>query len=169
MGLLDDNRQLRDAVVTLYVHAGIAASDVICCARLGLHATGDNHADSVALPKKAGAASHRHLATLLGLKTKDGYSHTPASAAEVKKAAWAAVPLVEDARAAPGHRLTKGRCPPISASLVTPPGLRQTCQDSIEQKTTTHITGGASELAAQADSAFSLVSDLRPPSVAWTS
>jgi len=40
VGLLDDDGQLRDAVVTLYVHAGIAASDVICCARLGLHATG---------------------------------------------------------------------------------------------------------------------------------
>ena len=35
VGLLGDNGQLRDAVVTLYVHAGIAASDVICCARLG--------------------------------------------------------------------------------------------------------------------------------------
>ena len=98
VGLLDDDVQLRDAVVTLYVHAGIAASDVICCARLGLHATGDNHAEAVALLKKAGAGSHRHLATLLGLKTKAGYSHTPASAADVRKAARAAVQLVEDAR-----------------------------------------------------------------------
>jgi hypothetical protein len=90
VSLLDDSGQLRDAVVTLYVHAGIAAADVICCSRLGLHATGDNHAEAVALLKRAGAASHRHLATLLGLKTKAGYSHTPASAADVKKAARAA-------------------------------------------------------------------------------
>lgn len=67
---LDDSGELHDAVVTLYVHAGIAAADVICCARLGLHATGDNHAEAVALLTKAGAASHRYLATLLGLKTK---------------------------------------------------------------------------------------------------
>lgn len=99
VSLLDDSGQLRDAVVTLYVHAGIAAFDVICCARLGLHATGDNHAEAVALLKKADASSHRHLATLLGLKTKAGYSHTPASAADVKKAAKAAAQLVEDARA----------------------------------------------------------------------
>ena len=100
VSLLDDGGQLRDALVTLYVHAGIAASDVICCARLGQHATGDNHAEAVSLLKKAGAASHRHLATLLGLKTKAAYSHTPASAADVKKAARAAAQLVEDARAA---------------------------------------------------------------------
>src|SRR6266567_5766674 len=31
-----------DAYVTLCVHAGIAASDVICCARLGEHAKGDS-------------------------------------------------------------------------------------------------------------------------------
>ena len=98
--LLDENGQLRDAVVMLYVHAGVAASDVICWARLGLHATGDNHAEAVGLLKKAGAASHRHLATLLGLKTRAGYSHAPASAADVRKATRAAVQLVEDARSA---------------------------------------------------------------------
>ncbi len=99
VSLLDDSGQLRDAVVTLHVHAGIAAADVICCARLGLHATGDNHAEAVALLKKAGATSHRHLATLLGLKTKAGYSHTPASTADVKTAARAAAQLVDEARA----------------------------------------------------------------------
>lgn len=99
VSLLDDSGQLRDAVVTLYSHAGIAAADVICCARLGLHAAGDNHAEAVALLKKAGAASHRHLATLLGLKTKAGYSHTSASNADVKKAARAAAQLVDEARA----------------------------------------------------------------------
>jgi hypothetical protein len=98
VSLLDDSGQLHDAVVTLHVHAGIAAADVICCPRLGMHATGDNHAEAVALLKKAGAASHRHLATLLGLKTKAGYSHTPASTADVKKAARAAAQLVDEAR-----------------------------------------------------------------------
>lgn len=38
-----------DALITLCIHAGAAASDVICCARLGEHAQGDNHAEAVAL------------------------------------------------------------------------------------------------------------------------
>ncbi len=99
VALLDGNGQLRDAMVTLYVHAGIAASDVISCGRLGRHATGENHAEAVSLLESAGAASYRHLATLLALKTKAGYSHTLPSAADVKKAARAATQLVEDARA----------------------------------------------------------------------
>ncbi|MFD6893254.1 hypothetical protein ACFWB0_01730 [Rhodococcus sp. NPDC060086] len=37
---LADNNDL-DAVVTLWVHAGIAASDVICCARLGKYSQSD--------------------------------------------------------------------------------------------------------------------------------
>jgi len=96
---LDDVGQLRDAVVTLYVHAGIAAADVICCARLGKHSSGENHAEAVNLLKTVGANSTRHLSTLLSVKTKAGYSHTPASEAEVKKAARAATKLVEEARA----------------------------------------------------------------------
>jgi hypothetical protein len=32
---------IADALVTLCVHAGIAAADVICCARLGQHAQGE--------------------------------------------------------------------------------------------------------------------------------
>jgi hypothetical protein len=98
-GLLDDSGELRDAIVTLYVHAGIAASDVICCARLGEHPTGENHAEAIRVLKAANAQSSRHLATLLAMKSKAGYSHDPASAAEVKKAARAATQLVEEARA----------------------------------------------------------------------
>lgn len=59
VGLLDDDGQLRDAVVTLYVHAGIAASDVIW--RVLDSPTRDNQPEAVALRKKAGVASHRHL------------------------------------------------------------------------------------------------------------
>jgi hypothetical protein len=99
VSLLDDIGQLHDAVVTLYVHAGIAAADVICCARLGKHSSGENHAEAVNLLKSVNANPTRHLSTLLSVKTKAGYSHTPASAAEVKKAARAATKLVEEARA----------------------------------------------------------------------
>ncbi|MBB5787573.1 hypothetical protein [Jiangella mangrovi] len=102
--LLDDGEQLRDSVVTLYVHAGIAASDVICCARLGQHPIGDNHAEAIGLLKTADSGSSRHLAVLLSMKTKAGYSHLGASAADVKKAARAAAQLVESARSASlGH------------------------------------------------------------------
>lgn len=96
--LLDDTGQLGDAIVTLYVHAGIAASDVICCARLGKYPSGENHAEAINLLKAADASSGTHLATLLSMKTKAGYSHTAASSTETKKAARAATHLVEKAR-----------------------------------------------------------------------
>ncbi|WP_205629588.1 hypothetical protein [Jiangella muralis] len=89
---------MNDAVVTLYVHAGIAASDVICCARLGQHSTGENHAEAIGLLKAADSGSSGHLAALLSMKTKAGYSHLGASAADVRKAARAAARLLESAR-----------------------------------------------------------------------
>ena len=46
---LVDDGDLADAYVTLCVHAGIAAADVICCTALGKHATGDDHNHAVAL------------------------------------------------------------------------------------------------------------------------
>lgn len=38
--LADEDSDIGDAFVTLCVHAGIAAADVVCCARLGVHAPG---------------------------------------------------------------------------------------------------------------------------------
>ncbi len=87
-----------DAYVTLCVHAGIAASDVICCARLGEHAKGENHSEAVDLLKRVDATAAKHLSVLLGLKTKSGYSHLPATQDEVKRAGRAADALVETAR-----------------------------------------------------------------------
>jgi dihydropteroate synthase len=89
-----------DSLVTLCIHAGIAASDVICCARLGEHAQGDNHTEAVALLKKADSESARHLQVLLGMKTKIGYSHTGTTEAEAKRAGRAAEALLEAARRA---------------------------------------------------------------------
>lgn len=42
---LADEDDLLDALVTLCAHAGIAGADVVCCARLGEHATGQNRTD----------------------------------------------------------------------------------------------------------------------------
>jgi len=87
-----------DAYVTLCVHAGIAASDVICCARLGEHAKGESHNEAVVLLKRVDTDAAKHLSVLLGLKTKSGYSHMPATRDEVKRAGRAAEALIETAR-----------------------------------------------------------------------
>ena len=96
--IADEHEDVADAYVTLCVHAGIAASDVICCAGLGEHAMGDNHNDAVGLLRKVDPDAAKHLSALLNLKTKSGYSHTPATADEFKRAGRAADVLVEKAR-----------------------------------------------------------------------
>jgi hypothetical protein len=87
-----------DAFVTLCIQAGIAASDVICCARLGQHAQGQDHNEAVAMLSQANGESAKHLRVLLGMKTKAGYSHTGISAADAERAGRAADALVEAAR-----------------------------------------------------------------------
>jgi hypothetical protein len=87
-----------DAIVTLCIHAGIAASDVICCARLGQHAQGQDHNEAVALLSQSNRESAGHLRVLLGMKTKADYSHTGISAADARRARRAADALVETAR-----------------------------------------------------------------------
>jgi len=98
--LVDEQGDVADAYVTLCVHAGIAASDVICCASLGEHAQGENHDEAVSLLAKADKDVAKHLRTLLNLKTKAGYSHTPATLGEFTRAGRAAEALVEKARRA---------------------------------------------------------------------
>jgi hypothetical protein len=97
--LADQAQDVADAYVTLLVHAGIAAADVICCARLGEYAHGANHNDAIALLKKADAGAARHLETLLKMKTRVGYGHTPASSEDLKKAQRAGDALLKTARA----------------------------------------------------------------------
>jgi len=93
-----DDEDIADAYATLCVHAGIAASDVICCAYLGHHAVGENHGQAISLLSKADKEASKHLGVLLGLKTKSGYSHTPVTTDEVKRAGRAAEALVERAQ-----------------------------------------------------------------------
>ncbi|OLZ50496.1 hypothetical protein BS329_18870 [Amycolatopsis coloradensis] len=52
--LADEHEDVADADVTLCVHAGIAASDVICRARLGEHAQGENHDEDLQPPSGYG-------------------------------------------------------------------------------------------------------------------
>ena len=99
----DQEADVADALVTLCVHAGIAASDVICCARLGLHAQGEDHSEAVALLRKAEGGSAKYLRVLLTMKTKAEYSHTSVTASDAKRAVRAAEALIETARRVSAH------------------------------------------------------------------
>ena len=75
---------MSDAAVNLYVLAGIAASDAVCCSQLGKYAVGENHHEAVALLRQADGTLERYLSTLLGVKTKAAYTHESATATERK-------------------------------------------------------------------------------------
>lgn len=89
-----------NAAGDLFVDAGIAASDVICCVRLGVHSSSRTHSDAVSLLKRADNGSEKHLSILLGLKNKAAYTHQTLSAVERKKMNRAASLLVETAKRA---------------------------------------------------------------------
>jgi hypothetical protein len=95
-----DTGDEQDTYVALCVLAGIAASDVVCCAGLARYPKGDNHTEAVGLLRTLDKDAARHLSTLLGMKTKTEYSHARLTADEVKKAGRAAEALVEKARRA---------------------------------------------------------------------
>ena len=95
--LASDDSNLGDAYITLCVHAGIAAADVICCSRLGVHASGQDHAAAAALLDQADAGLGKELRRLLGLKTKAGYSSAPSSVADQKVAGRASTRLIDAA------------------------------------------------------------------------
>lgn len=92
-----DDQDLADAYVTLCVHAGIAAADAICCARLGVHATGQDHSAATTLLGQIDKSLAKDLQRLLGLKTKAGYSSAPSSPADRRTAGRTASRLVEAA------------------------------------------------------------------------
>ncbi len=93
----DDSGDSADAIVTLCVHAGIAGADAVCCARLGVHALGDNHQEAIALLRTVDAALAKDLAVLLSIKTRAAYSAQPSNAADRHRAERAADRLVEAA------------------------------------------------------------------------
>lgn len=98
--LAGDDDDVGDAYVTLCVHAGIAAADVICCVALGQHAVGESHNEAVALLASADKSLSGHLRTLLNLKTSSGYGHTPTTDADQKRAGRSASALMAAARMA---------------------------------------------------------------------
>lgn len=101
MAHAEEEADVGDAYVTLCIHAGIAAADVICCKALGQHSSGSSHADAVALLKKVpndGARLAAALNRLLQNKTRAGYSAKPVSAAMRTEAWSASTRLVSAAR-----------------------------------------------------------------------
>lgn len=96
----DEADDVGDAYVTLCVHAGIAAADVICCARLGEHAFGENHNQARALLERADKGMGKHLKALLDVKTKSGYTHEFSSQTDQRRAGRAAEALMTAARSA---------------------------------------------------------------------
>jgi len=96
--LVDDESELIEASITLCIHAGIAAADVICCARLGKHALGQDHSQAIELLRSVDSEASKRLAALLGLKTKSGYTAVASSPADRKRAARAAEQLLAAAR-----------------------------------------------------------------------
>ena len=100
---LDGADDIDDAIVTLWVHAGIAASDVICCAGLGEFSQSDNHNEAITLLGSVDKESAKNLKILLGLKTRAGYTHLAIGRDDTKRAGRAARALMEAARRANAH------------------------------------------------------------------
>lgn len=99
--LADDERDVGDAYVTLCIHAGIAAADVICCIAFGEHVQGDDHNAAVTHLSKVSPDGQNladALRTLLTMKTRAGYSHEHVSAGDRKRAGRAADRLLASAR-----------------------------------------------------------------------
>lgn len=97
----NDEADRGDAFVSLCVHAGIAAADVLCCAALGVHAQGDDHGEAVGLLARVrpeGEEASKALRVLLAMKTKAGYSPQAVSGDDRKRAARSAERLVTAAR-----------------------------------------------------------------------
>lgn len=94
---LAHEEEVSDAVVTLYVHAGIAAADAICAGALGKHSRGENHQQAIQLLGTVDKDASNNLKTLLGMKTRAGYGHDPVSSQDLLRAARAARSLVDKA------------------------------------------------------------------------
>jgi hypothetical protein len=98
---LDDTPYRRNVIITNYVHAGIGASDAICCFELKAHSKGDDHGEAIAQLKKVsedGAALAKALSDLLSLKTRAGWGERPLTASDMKRAGRAVEKLIDAAR-----------------------------------------------------------------------
>jgi hypothetical protein len=99
--LANDETEVGDAFVTLCVHAGIAASDAICCEALGHYVQGDDHNQAIAELSKVkpdGNELGGDLRALLQMKSRAGYGPIPVTVEQRKRAWRRAGSLIEAAR-----------------------------------------------------------------------
>lgn len=99
-----DGTGLNNAYVTLCVHAGIAASDVICGARLGQISRGEDHKSAVTLLARVDQGLSTHLGKLLALKDRAAYQPSHVSDANARRAGRASRALLGAAREALNER-----------------------------------------------------------------
>ncbi len=98
---------LRGVAAALAVLGGIAASDVICCVRLGQMSRGDDHAQAVdvlAMARHEGPRVKNDLIRLLGIKDKVHYQAILVGPAETETAIKQAKRLLAAAEVAVGSR-----------------------------------------------------------------
>lgn len=100
--LAEDAETVGDAYVTLAVHAGVAAADVICCVELGEYARGSDHRDAVSLLREARAELAPSLEVLLVMKPRAGYDSEHVTASQRRQAERAMKKLMNAARASVG-------------------------------------------------------------------
>ncbi len=99
--LAEEYDDVGDALVTLWVHVGVASADVICCIALGEYVQGDDHNMAVTHLGKVrpdGRALGNSLRTLLRMTTRAGYTHERMAGSDLKRAQRAAQRLLEAAR-----------------------------------------------------------------------
>jgi hypothetical protein len=89
-----------DVVVTNAVHAGIAASDSICCLRLGERSAEQDHATATNLLARVDKSLANELSRLLALKTTAAYETRGMTQSDAKSSARRARKLVEAASTA---------------------------------------------------------------------
>ncbi|MEZ5381601.1 MAG: hypothetical protein R2754_07365 [Microthrixaceae bacterium] len=91
---LADDGTPTDARIALYVDAGIAAADVICCIALGEHAAGQSHDEAIDLLGRVDKPLTLDLASLLRFKTRTSDGADAATQQQLKTASRAAKRLV---------------------------------------------------------------------------
>ncbi|MBX3312141.1 MAG: hypothetical protein KF916_04515 [Microbacteriaceae bacterium] len=87
-----------DSAAVLYIHAGIAASDVICLQKLGSYSISSDHNQAVTLLSSIDGVAAKHLRTLLSFKNRASYGYDPISVTEILKISRAASSLVSVAK-----------------------------------------------------------------------
>lgn len=86
-----------DVVVTNAVHAGIAASDALCCLGLGERSADQDHSNAARILARVDKGLANELTRLLSLKTNAAYESRRVSRADAKAAVRRAQHLADAA------------------------------------------------------------------------